>query len=179
MARLAGGLRSVAQEFSKRYKELRAVAARELRSERPNHTLRTTALVHEAYLRLSAAETLEWENRAHFLALAAKAMRQALVDHARARSRTKRGGVHEQIMLEETHLVTEQEVDIEALHETLLRFEKLDPRQAQIVEMRFFAGMSIDEIALALSISSKTVKRDWAMARAWLKLELQGGGTGA
>ena len=155
---------------------MRAAAARELRHERPNHTLRATALVHEAYVRLSASQELDWNGQAHFLALAAKAMRQVLVDYGRARGRARRGGPRERITLQETHLVTRRDVDIEALDEALARLEKLDERQARIVEMRFFAGMTVEEIAGALSICSKTVTRDWAMARAWLKIELEGGG---
>jgi len=178
MSGLREELRALTQEFCERYEELHAAAARELRSERPNHTLRATALVHEAYLRLSSSANLEWQDRTHFLALAAKAMRQVLVDYARSRSRAKRGGGREQIALEESSLITKRPVDIAALDQALDRLEALDERQARIVEMRFFAGMTVEEVAQELSISSKTVKRDWAMARAWLKLQIEGGGTG-
>jgi RNA polymerase sigma factor (TIGR02999 family) len=167
----------LAQEFCECYDELRAAAARQLRSERPNHTLRATALVHEAYVRLRHSAELQWSDRTHFLSLAARTMRQVLVDYARSRGRAKRGGTREPILVEEWHLVTHRDIDIEALDEALARLEALDPRQGQIVEMRFFAGMSVEEVAEALSLSPKTVKRDWAMARTWLKLQLAGAGT--
>lgn len=165
---------SISGEFAGLYDDLRTVAARELRAERRNHTLRATALVHEAYLRLSKTKGVQWSNRSHFLAMAAKTMRQVLVDHARARRCAKRGGAAERITLCEGHLIAQPELDVEALDQALARLEAFDTRQSQIVEMRFFAGMSAEEIADVLDVSSKTVKRDWAMARAWLRLQLTG-----
>jgi RNA polymerase sigma-70 factor (ECF subfamily) len=173
MRALRDELTTLTREFCENYAELHAAAARSLHGERPNHTLRATALVHEAYLRLCKSADLDWNGRDHFLALAAKTMRQVLVDYARTRGRAKRSGLLLPISIEETHLVTQEDTDIESLDEALTRLEALDPRQAQIVELRFFAGMTVEEVARALSLSPKTVKRDWAMARAWLRVQLE------
>jgi RNA polymerase sigma-70 factor, ECF subfamily len=160
--------------FSNLYKELKAIAARMLSGERPNHTLQATELVHEAYLRLSTDGAIAGLDIPRFKGLAAHVMRNVLVDWARAKSRDKRGRTPERITLKETHLVTDRDVDVEALDEALDRLANLDPRQAQIVEMRFFAGMTIPEIAETLSLSEKTIDRDWEMARRWLSRELEG-----
>lgn len=164
-------------EFAALYEELRVVARKQLGSERRHHTLRPTALVNEAYLRLSRAKTLDLNDRTHFLNVAARTMRQVLVDYARARMRSKRGGALERITLADNHLTHEPSVDLEALNEALTRLESLDARQASIVDMRFFAGMSDQEISDVLGVSVKTVQRDWAMARAWLNLQLRGTGS--
>jgi RNA polymerase sigma factor (TIGR02999 family) len=161
--------------FVQLYGELRALAHWHLQSERPDHTLQSTALVHEAYLRLSTRSPGEWTDRNHFLSVAAKVMRQVLVDHARTRKRLKRGADPERITLAEVHaaLQTPDPIDIQLVDMALDRLAELDPRQAQIVELRFFGGMSVPEIAGLLSLSPETVKRDWAMARAWLRRRLR------
>jgi RNA polymerase sigma factor (TIGR02999 family) len=162
--------------FVRLYDELRALARWHLESERGDHTLQSTALVHEAYLRLSVQCPGSWNDRSHFLSIAAKVMRQILVDHARARSRLKRGGAGERVTLAEVDAAfeTSEPIDIQAVDAALNRLAELDARQAQIVELRFFAGMSIPETAGALSVSPETVKRDWTMARAWLSKRLRG-----
>lgn|SRR3982751_1966418 len=155
------------------YSELHRQAAAYLRRERPNHTLQTTALVHEAYLKLVDQRNVEWKNRGHFFALAAQAMRRILVDHAKARHRSKRGGSEEAVSLNEELLPTEEpNVDLIALDEALSRLAKLDPQQERIVEMRYFAGLSLEETAAVLDISRATAARDWAVAKAWLHREL-------
>lgn len=151
------------------YDELRRVARRCLAGERPDHTLQSTALVHEAYIRLIGDSSLHLDHRVHFFAIAARLMRQILVDHARMRSATKRGGKCLTVTLNEGIAAPEQrELDVIALDSALQELSRIDPQQAQIVEMRFFADLSIEETAQALGISPATVKRDWAMARAWL-----------
>jgi RNA polymerase sigma factor (TIGR02999 family) len=162
--------------FASLYEELRHLARRHLESERPNHTLQSTALVHEAYLRLSAQYPDSWTDRRHFLSTAAKVMRQILVDHARTRHRLKRGGAAERITLSQADAVFDapDPVDIQAIDAALNRLAELDARQAQIVELRFFAGMTVPETAAALRLSPETVKRDWTMARAWLSRSLRG-----
>ena len=158
------------------YGELRRIAGRCLRRERPGHTLQATALVNEAYLRLLKDQDLSFENRAHFLGIAARSMRQILVEHARARDAEKRGGERRRITLEETAAVTGSPgVDILAVHEALERLAALDPQHARIVELRFFGGLTNEETAAALGVSPATVKRAWAVARAWLFRELAGG----
>ena len=161
--------------FVQLYGELRALAHWHLQSERPDHTLQSTALVHEAYLRLSTRSPGEWADRNHFMSVAAKVMRQILVDHARTRNRLKRGAAPERVTLAEVDaaLQTSGPVDIQQVDLALDCLAELDPRQAQIVELRFFGGMSIPEIAGLLSLSPETVKRDWAMARAWLHRRLR------
>jgi len=154
------------------YQELRAIAHRHMKGERPSHTLQTTALVHEAYLRLS--KRFSWPSRTAFLAGASHLMRQILIDHARARSQLKRGANFLRITLDETQIAVEwnDEVDVIAVDVALCKLELLDERQGRIVEMRFFSGMSVEEVASALDVAPKTVQRDWAMARAWLRREL-------
>jgi RNA polymerase sigma factor (TIGR02999 family) len=152
------------------YEELRLLAGGYMRNERPDHTLQRTALIHEAYLRLAAEEGLTWENPAHVLGVFARLMRQTLINHAVARSRSKRGGN------DPTELILEfyerRQIDVAAIDEALRELEALDPRQAQIVELRFFAGLTIEEIAAILKISPTTVKREWAVAKIWLRKDL-------
>jgi RNA polymerase sigma factor (TIGR02999 family) len=158
------------------YGELKRIAARQLRSERPGHTLCTTALVHEAWLELSNLDRIKWQNRNHYLALAAQAMRRVLVDHAVARRAQKRGGGRQAETLDDDPLVIVQAraAELLDLDDALRRLAALDERQARVVECRFFAGMSIEETAAALDVSPATVKREWALARAWLNRELSG-----
>ena len=155
------------------YEELRLLAGGYLRNERPEHTLQRTALVHEAYLRLAAQRDVAWQNPAHFLGIFARLMRQTLTNHAVARTRAKRGGS------DPTNLIMEfyerHEIDVSAVDEALRELEKLDPRQAQIVELRFFAGLTNEEIATLLKISLTTVKREWAVAKLWLRKALSEG----
>jgi RNA polymerase sigma factor (TIGR02999 family) len=156
------------------YEELRLLAGGYLRNERPEHTLQRTALVHEAYLRLAAQRDVSWENPAHFIAIFARLMRQTLTNHAVARTREKRGGS------DPTDLILEfydrQQIDVTAVDEALRELEALDARQAQIVELRFFGGLRIEEIAKLLEISPATVKREWAVAKLWLRQTLPKGG---
>ena len=156
------------------YNELHRQAAAYLRRERPNHTLQTTALVHEAYLKLIDQKQVQWKSRGHFFALAAQAMRRILVDHAKSRHREKRGGPNEDVPLEDELLAVAEEtnIDVIALDEALSRLAKFDPQQERIVEMRYFAGLSLDETAAAIGISRATAARDWAVAKAWLHREL-------
>ena len=159
------------------YGELRRVAAQHMRRERPDHTLQATALVHEAFLRLTGGASPAWEDRAHFFKAAARIMRHVLVDHARARGYAKRGGGGLRISIEDgaaAVLAAERAPDLVALDEALDRLERLDPRQHQVVELRFFGGLSVEETAEALGVSAITVKRDWRSARAWLFAELGG-----
>lgn len=157
------------------YQELREMAHRQLLGERADHTLSTTALVHEAYLKLARLDRLEWQNRAHFCAEAARAMRRILVDYAVRRGAKKRGGDRVKVELEDSFAITEAEAgQLLALHGALEQLESHHPRHARVVECRFFAGMTIPEIGEALDISPATVKRDWQMARAWLNRELAG-----
>ncbi|HTX42005.1 MAG TPA: ECF-type sigma factor [Acidobacteriaceae bacterium] len=155
------------------YAELRDLAGRRMRFERADHTLQTTALVHEAYLRLADATPHVYADRIHFLAAAAQVMRHVLVDHARSRRARKRGAGGIQVTLDEGLLATPgASIDVLTIDEALTRLAALDSRQAGIVEMHFFAGMTFEEIAAALGIALRTAKRDWAMARAWLHDEL-------
>jgi RNA polymerase sigma factor (TIGR02999 family) len=154
------------------YEELRRVARRHLRGERKNHTLQTTALIHEAYLRLAEGGGADVQNRSHFVALASRMMRQVLVDHARTRLAAKRqGGVR--VSLSEASDVSDQsDVDVLAIDEALSRLSALDEQQAHVVELRYFGGLSIVETAHALKVSAATVKREWTTARAWLRREM-------
>lgn len=155
------------------YDELCRIAHRQLGGERSGHTLDTSALVHEAYLKLSKLDRIEWRGRAHFLAAAAGAMRRILVDYAVARKAHKRGGERSQVPLDKvTILADERAEELSALDEALSRLAVENERAARIVEWRFFAGMSIEETAEVLSISPATVKREWTLARAWLNREL-------
>ena len=155
------------------YDELRALAESYLKTERPGHTLQATALVHEAYVRLVKQEDVEWRSRAHFFAVAAQAIRRILVDHARSRHRVKRGGEHQRVLLDEGAMpAQEREADLVALDDALERLAQLHERQARIVELRFFGGLTLKDVAEYLGVSPRTVDGDWSMARAWLKREL-------
>ena len=153
--------------------ELRRLAAKYMRRERVNHTLQPTALVNEAYLRLVDQQRVKWQNRAQFFGLAARLMRNILVDHARSHRAAKRGGQQYSVSLSRADRVLEKpEIDLVALHEALERLAVHDPQKSRIVELRFFGGLTIDETAEVLDISHATVERDWKMARAWLRSEL-------
>ena len=155
------------------YEELRRLAQRELRRERPGHSLQATALVNEAYLRLIDLNRIEWQNRAHFFAMAARMMRRILVDWARARGNQKRGGGVPTVSLEEGLLVSSDPgCDLVALDDALKTLGAMDARKSQVVEMRFFGGLTVEETAAALHISGDTVMRDWRVAKAWLRREL-------
>jgi RNA polymerase sigma-70 factor, ECF subfamily len=154
--------------------ELRRLARTFMARERAGHTLQTTALVNEAFLRLADAQSVRWQDRAHFFGIAARLMRRVLVDHARARKVQKRGGGAERVSVEEDLLVSrEPEVDVLALDNALSALAEVDARKAQVIEMRFFGGMTVDETAEALRVSTDTVKRDWRLAKLWLLRELQ------
>ena len=155
------------------YDELRRIAAGYIRGERPGQTLQATALVNEAFVRLAAERPRQFQNRTHFLAIAALSMRQILVQRARARNALKRGGGPKKVTLDDHLAVTgPREIDIEALDQALTRLADLDPDLARIVELRYFGGLTVEEIAETLDISPATVKRHWTIARAWLKREL-------
>lgn len=155
------------------YKELRNLAARYLRRERSDHTLQSTALVHEAYLRLIDQNQVQWQNRAHFFGVAAQMIRRILVDHARTRHAQKRGGNAQKLSLDEAIGLPEQrDLDIIALDDALKQLAELDPQQSKVIELRFFGGLSIEETAEAIGISPATVKREWVTARAWLLRQL-------
>jgi RNA polymerase sigma factor (TIGR02999 family) len=159
------------------YGELRRIAAREMRREKPGRTLQTTALVHEAYLRLIKDASLSFESRAHFLGIAARAMREILIEHARARAARKRGGGAVRLTLSDVVApVPSPAIDVLALDEALQRLARLDERHARVVELRYFGGLSVEETAAALDLSPATVKRAWTLARAWLYRELAGEG---
>lgn len=156
------------------YDELHRQAARFLRRERIGHTLQTTALINEAYLKLIDQQSVNWQNRAHFFGIAAQAMRRILVDYAKSRHREKRGGANENLPLEAVSLAVsgEKGIDLEALDEALTRLSVMDIRQARIVELRYFSGLSIEDTAEVLRISTATVKSDWKLAKAWLYREI-------
>lgn len=155
------------------YDDLRKLAGAYLQSERSNHTLQATALVHEAYIRLVNWENVSWQNRAHFFAVAAQVMRRILVDHARNRNAGKRDFGQKIALDEAVSFQHEKEVDLLALEDALVTLEKIDPRQAKIVELRFFGGLSIEETAHVLNISETTIKREWTFAKAWFQRELK------
>jgi RNA polymerase sigma factor (TIGR02999 family) len=160
------------------YKELHAQAHRYLRRERSNHTLQTTALINEAFLKLVGQKNVEWESRAHFFGLAANMMRRILVDYARTKHRAKRGGKDSDLPLEEAVSVSldavdeETKIDLILLDEALKKLAEKDEQQANIVELRYFSGLTVEETAKALGISTMTVKRDWNVAKAWLRREI-------
>jgi RNA polymerase sigma-70 factor, ECF subfamily len=157
------------------YKELHRVAQRYMADERPGHTLQTTALVNEVYLRLVDVRDVSWQNRAHFFAICARTMRRILIDFARSRQYQKRGGDAVSVTLENALDVPDQPtVGLVALDDALNALAKLDPRKGQVVELRFFGGLSVEETAEVLKISSETVMRDWKFARVWLARELSG-----
>ena len=157
------------------YDELRAIAHNQRRMERPDHTLSSTALVHEAYLKLAGQEKMSWESRAHFFAVAAQAMRRVLISHARKRNAGKRGGGAESLTLERAFgMGTEGRAQhLLELDQALSQLAEVNPRHARVVEWRYFGGLTIEETAHALGLSPVTVTRDWRMARAWLKVELE------
>jgi len=159
------------------YEELHRMAHRYMRKERPGHTLQTSALVHEAYVRLVDQTDVEWQNRAHFYGIAAQMMRRILVDHARSRQYAKRGGDAHPVSLDEGAIVSEERTaEVIALDEALAGLAVIDQRKSQIVELRFFGGLSIEETAGVLAVSPGTVMRDWTLAKAWLRREM--GATG-
>jgi RNA polymerase sigma factor (TIGR02999 family) len=156
------------------YGELRKMAKRYMRGQPTGHTLQTTALIHEAYLKLAIQEEKQWQNRAHFFGVAAHAMRNILVDYARAQQADKRGGEARAVSLDEAAMVTgERAAEVVALDDALNSLAKLAPRQSRVVELRYFGGLNVEETAEVLKISAETVTRDWRMAKAWLLRELQ------
>jgi len=158
------------------YEELHRLAHRYISRERPGYTLQTTALAHEAYLRLVNVKNVRWQNRAHFFAVAAQSMRRILVDLARARHNVKRGRGAQQVSLDEALVVSpERGADLLALDEALSRLATLNPRQSQVVELRYFGGLTEDEVAEVLTVSPRTVRSDWSLARVWLYRELSSG----
>ncbi len=157
------------------YAELRRIASRYMKRERAGHTLQTTALVNEAYLRLVGQQHIEWQDRAHFFAVAAQVMRHLLVDHARSRRYAKRGGNAERITFDEVAVVSTQRDDnLLALDQALTKLAAIDPRKVKLVELRYFGGLSADETAVVLGVSEITVKREWLKTKAWLYRELTG-----
>ena len=155
------------------YDELHRLADRYMRGERPGHSLQTTALVNEAYIKLVDSSRVQWQNRAHFFAIAAQLMRRILVDFARRRRYQKRGGDWQTVTLAEIDVASNVNADLMAVDEALEELAKLDHRKAQVVELRFFGGLSLEETAEALKVSTDTVGRDWRAAKAWLTRELQ------
>jgi len=174
LRRWSGGDGTAAAELTPLvYAELRRLAHQYLQRERAEHSLRSTDLVHEAYLRLVDQKQAHWQDRAHFFAVSGRIMRHILVDHARARLRDKRGGGATMLVLNEAIDVPEQRsFELVALDDALERLAKLDPQQSRVVELRFFAGLSVEETAAALGVSRATVNRDWVTARAWLIREI-------
>ena len=155
------------------YDELHRLARRYMRRESPGHTLQTSALVNEAYLRLIDQRNVSWQNRSHFFGIASQLMRRILVDHARTKKRAKRGGSDVRVSLTEATVVAKnKELDVVALDEALERLAQLDEQQSKVVELRFFSGLTVEETAEVMGISKATVKRDWSMAKAWLHREL-------
>lgn len=174
-AAASGDRRDVDALMSAIYADLRRLAESQLRSERQDHTLQPTALVHEAYLRLVSQHSTDWKDRAHFFAIAARVIRRILVDHARQKQAHKRGGGQQRVALDPAEFAEPgTDPDLVALDEALETLAGIDPRQAQIVEMRFFGGLTVEEIAECLGIGRRSVDREWAAARAWLYLQLAG-----
>lgn len=163
------------------YEELRPLAQACLQRERPDHTLEATALVHEAYLRLVDQSRVEWQGRAHFFAIAAEVIRRVLVDHARSRQALKRGGGAHRLTLSESAILVDEPLGVEllTLDEALHNLAKLNRRQSRVVELRFFGGLSVEETAMVLKVSSRTVKDDWRFARAWLRRAIGGDNNGS
>jgi RNA polymerase sigma-70 factor, ECF subfamily len=155
------------------YTELRQLAHWYMRRERPGHTMQTTALIHEAYLRLVDQNQVRWQHQAHFFGIAARLMRQILIEHARSHTRAKRGGGVGTISLDEAAIVSQaRATELLALDDALERLATIDPRKSQVVELRFFGGLSVEEAAQVLNIAPNTVLRDWRMAKAWLRREI-------
>jgi RNA polymerase sigma-70 factor (ECF subfamily) len=158
------------------YEELHRIARRYLNRERPDHTLQTTALINEAYLRLADARRLPWQDRTHFFVIAAQMMRRILVDHARSRQNLKRGGAVRRVSLDEALAVSrDQSAEFVKLHDALTALSAADPRKGQVVELRFFGGLNIEEIAHVLKVSPDTVMRDWKFSKVWLLRQLRSG----
>ena len=156
------------------YEELRRLARHYMRRERPGHTLQTSALINEAYMRLVDQQNISWKNRAHFFGISARLMRQILVDHARAHNNAKRGGDQQKVPLDDiASLSKNRAYEIVALDDALQSLSTIDPQQTKIVELRFFGGLTIEETAEVLGISHATVEREWSMARAWLRKEMK------
>src|SRR5271166_6669012 len=156
------------------YEELKRLARSYMRRERTDHTLQTTALVHEAYLKMVQQQTVDWHSRSHFFGIAAQLMRRILIDHARGHLREKRGAGQREVPMDEAlAFAPDQSVELVKLDQALERLTKLDPRQGKIVELRFFGGLTVEQTAELLGISPKTVKRDWSMAKAWLHGDLK------
>lgn len=158
------------------YDELRALAAKYLKDERVGHTLQPTALVHEVFLRMVDQSRVDWQGRTHFFAVCAECMRRLLIDHARGHKRIKRGGAWRRVVLDEAVCpAAHDELDVIALHDALERLSELDDRQARVVILRFFGGLTVDEVASVLGVSKRTVEGDWTHAKAWLRAELSKG----
>jgi RNA polymerase sigma-70 factor, ECF subfamily len=176
LQRLADGDQEAAAKLAPLvYEELHRLAVRRLRHERPNHTLQATALVHEAYMKLATQENAEWQNRVQFFGVASQVMRRILVDYARGQQRIRRGGKQQKVSLNEVLLVSpDRTEEVLAVHESLSRLEKLDARQSRIVELRYFGGLTIEETAEVVGISTKTVMRELNVAKAWLYGDLKG-----
>jgi len=175
LARLETGDREAEEQlFSAVYQELRRIASRHMRKESPGHTLQTTALVNEAYLKLVKQREVDWKSRSHFFGVSAQIMRRILVDHARTRNAQKRGGGVAPLPLNEGLVFSDERCEqFVALDDALNKLETEDKRVSRVVEMRFFSGLSVDETAEALKISPRSVKRDWSFGRAWLRAELE------
>ncbi|HSZ03203.1 MAG TPA: ECF-type sigma factor [Terriglobales bacterium] len=172
----AGDQDAAAQLIPLVYEELRHLAARRLRQERPDHTLQATALVHEVYVKLSAQKDAKWQNRAQFFGVASQVMRRILVDYARGQQRIRRGGKQQKVPLDDVVLVSpDRTEEVLGVHESLSRLEKLDARQARVVELRYFGGLTVEEIAEVVGVSTKTVMRELNVAKAWLYGELKEG----
>jgi RNA polymerase sigma factor (TIGR02999 family) len=155
------------------YRDLHRLAERHLRSESPSHTLQSTALVHEAYLRLIDQRNTRWQNRAHFFGISAQLIRRILVDHARARKAEKRGGDAAEIQIDESVAAPEQQnLDLVVLDDCLKTLAGIDPQQARLVELRYFAGLTVEETAEVMRVSPTTIKREWRLAKAWLRREI-------
>ena len=178
---LAGGNRPAAEQlFGLLYDAFRGLAARYLKAERAGHTLSPTALVHEAYLKLVDQSRVNWQGRTHFFAVGAQVMRRILVDHARGKGRVKRGGGRIRMQLDERLALSPQrDEDILVVDEVLGKLANVDPRQAAIVELRFFGGLSVAEVAEVLGLSKRTIEGEWTVARAWLRRELSGDDPGS
>lgn len=177
LRRMQAGDHEAADELlPKVMSELRRLARHYMRHERVGHTLQPTALVNEAYLRLAGYDRMDWQSRSHFIGLAASVMRQVLMDYARRRLASKRGGAERAVSLEEggSPMSPQQSAELVALDDALTRLQQMNERQAKVVELRYFGGLSVEETAEALRVSTVTVKRDWAAARAWLRSQLEG-----
>jgi len=177
LAELSRGNRSAESELIPLvYDELRRIAARFMKQERPDHTLQATAVVHEAYLKLVKQQNVNWQSKAHFLAVAASVMRRVLLDYARSHGREKRGGAHADLPLDEALVFCRQRSDeLIELDQALSRLAEVDQRQNQVVELRYYGGLTVEETAAVLGVSPKTVKREWSVARAWLHREIRTG----